>query len=141
MVHGDAQPRRKVARRQTFHHLRRLHTPRGRRGAAAYFGFKYLGNSLKSSEAYQAAEAALRSSPTAAERLGEIESTGFPIGTYSDEPSGSGNAVFTISVEGTKASARYVATLERRGGTWYVTTPYYTADNEIVPISRGGREH
>lgn len=102
---------------------------------AAYFGFRYLGNSLKSSEAYQAAEAALRSSTVASERLGKIESTGFPLGTYSADANGTGAAAFTMSVEGTKSSARYVATLERRGGTWYVTNAFLQMpDNELVPI-------
>lgn len=90
-------------------------------GALAYFGFRALKSGIKSSEAYAAAERELRESPRVAERMGEIRETGFPVGTYKQEADGTGHAVFTVSVEGTKASGRYFVTMERAGGAWRVT--------------------
>ncbi|HEX6623228.1 MAG TPA: TonB family protein [Pyrinomonadaceae bacterium] len=90
-------------------------------GALAYFGFKALKGSIKSSEAYSVAERELRESRRAADVLGEIKETGFPIGTYKQEADGTGQAAFTLSVVGTKASGRYFVTMHREGGTWHVT--------------------
>lgn len=90
-------------------------------GALAYFGYRALKGSIKSSEAYGVAERELRESRRAADVLGEIKETGFPIGTYKQEADGTGQAAFTMSVSGTKAGGRYFVTMAREGGTWHVT--------------------
>lgn len=105
-------------------------------GALAYFGFKALKGSIKSSEAYAAAERELRESPRVAERMGEIKETGFPVGTYEQEGDGTGKAVFTVSVQGTKASGRYFVTMERARGAWRVTEGHVqvAGSNERINI-------
>ncbi|MGB8509425.1 MAG: cytochrome c oxidase assembly factor Coa1 family protein [Pyrinomonadaceae bacterium] len=99
-------------------------------GIAVYYGVKYVESSLKSSDAYKMAEGKLKSSRAVADSLGEIKSTGFPIGTYKEEADGTGGAIFTMSVEGTKASGQYVATMEREHGTWRIA-------NAVVKVSDG----
>ena len=89
-------------------------------GLAVYYGYRYLEGSLKSSEAYRLAESELRRSGAVAERLGEIKSTGFPVGTYKVEADGSGTAAYTMSVEGTKASGRYMVFMTREAGVWTI---------------------
>lgn len=98
---------------------------------AGYYGFRYVENSLKSSAAYKLAEDELKHSPTVAASLGEIKSTGFPIGTYKEDADGTGGAIFTMSVEGTKASGQYVVTMERERGVWRIA-------NGIVKMPGGG---
>jgi TonB family protein len=89
-------------------------------GLAVYYGYRYLEGSLKSSEAYQLAESELRRSGAVAERVGEIKSTGFPVGTYKVEADGSGTAAYTMSFEGTKASGRYMVFMTRAAGVWTI---------------------
>lgn len=89
-------------------------------GVAVYFGVRYFANQVKSSEPYQLAERELRESPVAAEALGEIKSTGFPLGSFNVQAGGTGHAAFTMSVEGTKASAQYIVALTREAGRWRV---------------------
>ncbi|MDQ3805634.1 MAG: cytochrome c oxidase assembly factor Coa1 family protein, partial [Acidobacteriota bacterium] len=94
----------------------------GGAAVAVYYGVRYFADSVKSSEPYRVAEKELRGSPAAAEALGEIKSTGFPLGTFNTEAGGSGHAAFTMSVEGTKASGQYAAVLTRQSGEWRVTS-------------------
>lgn len=109
-------------------------------GFAVYYGYKYLESSLKNSEPYGLAVEELKRSPAAAERLGAINGTGFPLGSFNESAGGSGNAAFTMSVDGTKADGHYVVTMDRKGGAWSVTNAYLRlADGEIVNLTDADR--
>lgn len=88
--------------------------------AAIYYGYRYAENALKSSEAYQAAVTALKESPEVRDKLGEITDTGFPIGAFNQNADGSGDAAFTMSVQGTKGTGQYGVELRRRNSVWKV---------------------
>jgi TonB family protein len=111
-------------------------------GIAVYYGVKKFASSVKSSEAYRVAESELRSSSAVTARLGEIKEVGFPLGTYSEEPGGTGKAAFTTSVEGTKGSGRYVVALEREGGKWHVKSGFVTVNGsgEMINIADSGSD-
>jgi TonB family protein len=104
-------------------------------GAAIYFGYQHFKSSIKSSEAYRVAEDELKRSSRVAEKLGEIKETGFPIGTYKEQGDGTGNAAFTVSVVGTKASGRYFVTMDKERGAWRVTNGFVKVDGEDEPIN------
>ncbi len=104
--------------------------------AAVYFGYRYAEKSLKSSEAYTAAVAALKKNPEVKEKLGEITSTGFPLGSYSQHGDGSGNATFVMSVQGTKTTGHYEVSLLRRNSIWHLESGMVrTASGDIIQIS------
>ncbi len=108
---------------------------------AAYYGYRYLESSLKSSEAYQLAESELKRSGAVAEGLGEIRSTGFPVGSYKVDADGSGSATYTMSVEGTKASGRYFVTMARTAGVWSITRAFIQLeDGESLSVVGGSEE-
>jgi TonB family protein len=54
------------------------------------------------------------------EKLGEIIDTGFPLGAFNQNSDGSGNAAFTMSVQGSKGTGQYGVELKRRKGVWKV---------------------
>ncbi|MBV9960169.1 MAG: TonB family protein [Acidobacteria bacterium] len=89
-------------------------------GTAIFFGVRSYGRAMKNSAAYALAESTLKESQVAKDRLGEIKEVGFPFGTYKEEGDGSGFAAFTMSVEGEKLSAQYVAALVRKRSVWHV---------------------
>lgn len=110
-------------------------------GVAIYLGVRYVADSVKSSEPYRVAEKELRESPVAAGALGEIKSTGFPLGSFGTEAGGSGQAAFTMSVEGTKGSGQYVAVLTREGGAWRMTSGVIRmSGGEVVNLVGGDSE-
>jgi len=86
--------------------------------AAVYFGYQTLEKTLKSSEAYTVALNALKANEEVREELGEIRDTGFPLGAYSQNADGSGDAAFVMSVEGSKGTAQYEAKLNRVDSVW-----------------------
>ncbi len=88
--------------------------------AAIYFGYQKLEQTLKSSEAYTVAVKALRENEEAKDQLGEIKDTGFPLGAYSQNADGSGNAAFAMSVQGSKASGQYEVNLVRSNSVWHL---------------------
>jgi TonB family protein len=87
---------------------------------AIYYGYRYAEKALKSSEAYTVAVATLKESPEVREKLGEISDTGFPLGAFSQNSDGSGNAAFHMSVQGSKGTGQYGVELRRRKGVWKV---------------------
>lgn len=89
--------------------------------AAIYFGYQYAEKTLKSSEAYTVAVAALKENEEVKDQLGEIKDTGFPLGAFSTSADGSGNATFVMSVQGTKASGKYEVDLVRSNSIWRLT--------------------
>ncbi len=89
--------------------------------AAIYFGYQYAEKKLKSSEAYTVALAALKEDEEVKDQLGEIKNTGFPLGTFSTNADGSGNAAFVMSVQGTKGSGHYEVNLARSNSVWSLT--------------------
>jgi TonB family protein len=113
-------------------------------GVAVYYGYKYVESTLKNSEAYQVAVDQLKNNKEASEYLGEVKSTGFPIGSFNESAGGTGSAAFTMSVEGSKASGQYAVTMNRTGGKWSVADGYLrTADGRMidvttVPVADGG---
>ncbi len=86
--------------------------------AAVYFGYQRLEQTLKSSEAYTVAVNALKENKEVRDELGEITDTGFPLGAYSQNADGTGDAAFTMSVQGTKANGRYEVALKRSNSVW-----------------------
>jgi len=90
----------------------------GGAAAAIYFGYQKLESTLKSSEAYTVALNALKENEEVKNELGEIKDTGFPLGAYDERGDGSGDAAFTMSVQGTKDKGRYDVTLKRSDSVW-----------------------
>jgi TonB family protein len=87
---------------------------------AIYYGYRYAEKALKSSEAYTVAVATLKESPEVREKVGEITDTGFPLGAFTQNSDGSGNAAFHMSVQGSKGTGQYGVELRRRKGIWKV---------------------
>ncbi|CAN5877844.1 hypothetical protein BH18ACI4_BH18ACI4_27580 [soil metagenome] len=85
---------------------------------AIYFGYQYVEKTLKSSEAYTVAVNALKENDEVKDHLGEIKGTGFPLGSFSQNADGSGNAAFVMSVQGSKASGQYEVNLARSNSVW-----------------------
>src|SRR5215467_1037447 len=73
---------------------------------------------LKDSEPARMAVQSLQQNRSAMEALGEIHKIGWPIGSFSTEGGGSGNASFSMSVVGNKTKGKYYATLSRTNGQW-----------------------
>jgi TonB family protein len=86
--------------------------------AAIYFGYGALEKKLKSSEPYTLAITALKENPEVKEKMGDIQETGFPLGAFTEDANGSGNAAFTMSVKGARASGQYNVELERSASKW-----------------------
>ena len=109
--------------------------------AAVYFGYRYLDKTLKNSEPYTMAVNALKADPEVKERLGEITETGFPLGAYTANADGSGEAAFTMSVKGTKASAQYQAELKRRNHVWHLENAFVRLTNgEVITVGGKSRD-
>jgi TonB family protein len=87
---------------------------------AIYYGYRAAERALKSSEAYTVAVATLKESPEVREKLGEITDTGFPLGAFTQNSDGSGNAAFHMSVQGSKGTGQYGVELRRKKGVWKV---------------------
>jgi TonB family protein len=103
--------------------------------AAIYYGFKYTEKTLKSSEAYTLAVKVLKENEEVREKLGEINDTGFPIGAFSQNSDGSGQAAFVMSVEGTKGKGQYQVELSRTDSVWHVKKAIVkTADGETIQV-------
>jgi len=104
-------------------------------GFAIYYGYRYLEQTLKSSEAYVLAESTLKESPAVKEKLGEIKSTGFPLGSFEEKGNGTGRADFHMSVEGEKASGRYYVVMHRAQSKWSIDHAYVDVKGgEIVTV-------
>ncbi len=104
--------------------------------AAIYFGYQSLEKSLKSSEAYTVALNKLKENERVREELGEIKDTGFPIGAFSQNADGSGNAAFVMSVEGTKDSGKFEVHLVRSHSVWRLESGIVrTKDGDNINIS------
>lgn len=104
--------------------------------AAVYFGYRYLENTLKSSEAYTLAVNTLKENAEVREKLGEITETGFPLGAFTTNADGSGNAAFTMSVKGTKGSGQYDVELLRRNHVWEIVGgSVRTPDGNVIRIT------
>src|SRR2546421_2394357 len=108
-------------------------------GIAGYYGYHYAQERLKSSEPYKVALAALQANPEAAEKLGAIKETGFPIGSFHEDANGTGAAAYKISVTGTKTTGDYVVVLARRQAKWSLVTGKLTlADGDVINIKTPG---
>lgn len=104
--------------------------------AAVYFGYRYLENTLKSSEAYTVAVNALKENSEVREKLGEIKETGFPLGAFTTNADGSGDAAFTMSVQGTKGSGQYSVELKRRNHVWEILSGNVrTSSGDVIRIA------
>lgn len=104
--------------------------------AAIYFGYGFVEKKLKSSEAYTVALAALKENPEVKDKLGDIQETGFPIGAFTQNSDGTGDAAFTMSVQGSKASGRYEVALKRRSGVWKIENGHVRLTNgETIQIA------
>lgn len=97
--------------------------------AVIYFGYHKLEETLKSSEAYQVAFTALKENAEVNDQLGDITETGFPLGAYSQNADGTGDAAFVMSVKGSKESGRYEANLIRRNSVWRLTKGVVTTNS------------
>lgn len=104
-------------------------------GAAVYFGYRFVDNKLKTSEPYTVAVSALKANPEVRDKLGEINSTGFPLGAYSENAEGSGDAAFFMSVQGTKGNGQYNVELKRRNSIWELRSGTLTLpDGQVIRI-------
>lgn len=97
--------------------------------AVIYFGYHKLEETLKSSEAYQVAFTALKENAEVNDQLGDITETGFPLGAYSQNADGTGDAAFVMSVQGAKQSGRYEVNLIRRNSVWRLTKGVVTTNS------------
>jgi TonB family protein len=103
--------------------------------AAIYFGYSYAEKALKSSEAYSVALAALKNSPQVSQKMGEIKTTGFPLGSFSENGDGTGAAAYRMTVEGTKASGNYNVVMRRQNRKWRLITGNVTLnDGESIEV-------
>lgn len=104
-------------------------------GGIVFFVF----SQLKDSEAAKLAVATLRESPVAKEKLGELKDTGWPVGNFSTDAGGSGNAAFSMSVEGSKAKGKFYAVLNRQQGIWrFQSGRLQMADGRSLDIAPPG---
>lgn len=104
--------------------------------AAVYFGYGFVEKKLKSSEPYTLAIAALKENPEVRDKMGEIQETGFPIGAYSEDASGSGKAAFTMSVKGSLAKGQYQVSLERSNSKWRIENGFVRLENgEMIYVA------
>ena len=104
--------------------------------AAVYFGYHKLEQTLKSSEAYTVAVNALKENREVKEKLGDIQDTGFPLGAFNQDASGSGQAAFTMSVQGTKGSGQYQVDMVRRNSVWHLQEGSVRLTNgEVIHIA------
>lgn len=104
--------------------------------AAVYFGYRFVEKTLKESEAYTVAVNALKAEPLVKERLGDITETGFPLGAFTTNADGSGDAAFTMSVKGTKGSGQYQVELRRRNSVWSIQNGFVRLPNgEMIPVA------
>jgi len=109
--------------------------------AAIYFGYRYLDNTLRTSEPYTIAVNALKADPKVKEQLGEVTETGFPLGAFTTNADGSGEAAFTMSVKGTKGSGQYQAELKRRSHVWHLENANLRLTNgEIISVGEKARD-
>jgi TonB family protein len=105
---------------------------------AIYFGYQKLEQTLKSSEAYTVAVDALKANEEVRNQLGEITDTGFPLGAYSQNADGTGNAAFFMSVQGTKASGKYEVELVRSNSVWRLTRGVVrTQSGDSIQVATG----
>jgi TonB family protein len=104
--------------------------------AAIYFGYRYAEKTLKASEAYTTAVTTLKENSDVRDKLGEISDTGFPIGAFSQNADGSGDAAFTMSVQGTKGTGQYGVQLKRRNSVWKVENGNLRlANGDIIQVA------
>ena len=104
-------------------------------GAAIYFGYGALEKKLKNSEAYTVAVQTLRDNPEVQEKMGEIQDTGFPLGAYTTNSNGSGDAAFVMSVRGAKTSGQYKVEMRRSNSVWKVVKGDVSlANGEVIDI-------
>ena len=104
--------------------------------AAVYFGYRFVEKTLKESEAYTVAVNALKAEPLVKERLGDITETGFPIGAFTTNADGTGDAAFTMSVKGTKGTGQYQVELRRRNSVWNIENGFVRLPNgEMIPVT------
>lgn len=97
--------------------------------AVIYFGYHKLEETLKSSEAYQVALTALKENAEVNDQLGDITETGFPLGAFSQNADGTGDAAFVMSLQGSKQSGRYEVNLLRRNSVWRLTKGVVTTNS------------
>lgn len=91
---------------------------------------------IKESDAAKLAMSSLKSNPAAREALGEVESFGWPLGSFKTEGGGSGKATLSMSVTGGKATGKYYATLVRTNGVWNLASGRLEMpDGRSIPIS------
>lgn len=104
-------------------------------GAAIYFGYGALEKKLKSSEAYTVAVQALRDNPQVQDKLGEIQETGFPLGAYTTNSDGSGDAAFVMKVTGSKTTGQYKVEMRRSNSVWKIVKGDLSlANGEVIDI-------
>ncbi len=90
---------------------------------------------IKNSEANQIAQEVLRKDPAVYEAIGEVQDIGWPIGSVSTSGGGTGQASFSMSVEGSKGKGKYFATLAKVNGIWRMTSGrMQLPDGRSIPV-------
>ncbi|MDQ3473974.1 MAG: cytochrome c oxidase assembly factor Coa1 family protein, partial [Acidobacteriota bacterium] len=103
--------------------------------ASIYFGYGALEKKLKSSEAYTVAIQTLKDNPEVQEKMGEIQETGFPLGAYTQNSDGSGDAAFVMSVTGSKTTGQYKVEMRRSNSVWKIVKGDVSlANGEVIDI-------
>ena len=104
--------------------------------AAIYFGYGALEKKLKSSEAYTVAVQTLKDNPEVQDKLGEVQETGFPLGAYTTNSDGSGDAAFVMSVKGSRSTGQYKVEMRRSNSVWKIVKGDLSlANGEVIAIS------
>ncbi|MFN2598867.1 MAG: cytochrome c oxidase assembly factor Coa1 family protein, partial [Pyrinomonadaceae bacterium] len=104
-------------------------------GGLVYYGYRAVNDKLRSSEAYTIAVNALKENYTVAEKMGAIKETGFPLGSFTENADGTGNAAYHMSVTGTKTNGTYDVVMQRRERKWNLTMGLVTlSDGEVVNL-------
>jgi TonB family protein len=104
-----------------------------------YYLYRFAEDKLKSSEAYTLAIDTLKADPEAADKLGAIKETGFPLGNFSENSDGTGSALFRVSVTGEKASGNYDVVMTRSERRWRVRSGKLTLNGgEVIDIVTPG---
>jgi TonB family protein len=100
-----------------------------------YYLYRFAEDKLKSSEAYALAVETLKADPEAAEKLGAIKETGFPLGNFNENSDGTGSAIFRMSVTGEKSSGNYDVVMTRSERRWRVRSGKLTLQSgEVIDV-------
>ena len=93
---------------------------------------------IKESEPAKMSVAVVKSSPEVQGAVGEIQKTGWPLGSISVEGGGSGQASFSFKVVGSKAEGKAYTSLKRINGQWQLESGrFQVKDGPSINFQKG----